>query len=134
MCFAEFFSLFEALANGFLSVPDLVVLVPNIQQGNKISFEWLEKRLKPLGFCIILCTRGEDSFPNARTKRLEISGNPQQYVDLDVFIHQQELFRTHVSNSILPYTEIDVSNGDLNQVCTKIADFLENNDLLGLYD
>ncbi len=104
------------------------------QQGRTINFDWLEKRLKPLGFCIILCTRSKNSFFNARKERLKISGNPQQYDDLTVFIEEQELFKYVISTSTLPHLEVDVSNDDLEASCIKVADFLESNNLLGLYD
>ena len=63
------------------------------QQGRDFNFEWLEKRLKPLGFCIILCTRTPNSFNEAKKKKLKVSGNPDQYDDLDIFIEEQKVFR-----------------------------------------
>ncbi|MBN1424049.1 hypothetical protein JXA88_05780 [Candidatus Fermentibacteria bacterium] len=94
------------------------------------DFGWLEQRLAPLGFCIVLCTRTVDSFARARLERLEISGNPRQYDDLEPFISEQARFREAVGQSILPHIEIDVSSGELASVCDHIADWLTQRDLL----
>ncbi len=104
------------------------------QQGRQIDFQWLEKRLIPLGFCIILCKRNKNSFNQAKMRRLKVSGNPPQYDNLNIFIQEQELFRKEVKKSILPHIEIDISSNNLEQVCTNIADFLEDNNLLGLFE
>ncbi len=44
-------------------------------RGREYDFDWLEQRLRPLGFRIVLCTRRPDSFEAARAERLRISGN-----------------------------------------------------------
>ena len=61
--------------------------------GKDYDFRWLEERLLPLGFHIVLLTRTPESFEAARAERLKVSGNPSQYDDLDVFIEEQELMR-----------------------------------------
>jgi hypothetical protein len=61
---------------------------------------------------------------------LKVSGNPRQYDDLQPFIREQARFRETVGQSLLPHTEIDVSSGDLDAVCDRIADWLSENDLL----
>jgi hypothetical protein len=94
------------------------------------DFRWLEERMTPLGFCIVLCTRTEDSFAKAREDRLKVSGNPRQYDDLQPFIREQAKFREVVNQSLLPHTEIDVSSGDLDTACDRIADWLTEHDLL----
>jgi thymidylate kinase len=99
--------------------------------GRKYDFRWLEERMLPLGFCIIFCTRTTDSFKGAREERLKISGKPEQYKDLNLFIREQEEFRKAVSDSILPSFEVDVSHNNIDLVCDKIADILEENELLG---
>jgi len=103
-------------------------------QNRIYDFNWLEKRLKILGFCIICCIRSPNSFLEARDTRLKISGNPNQYNDLDFFIKEQEMFREEVKASILPNTEIDISDGKISRICEDIANFLEKNSLLGLYE
>lgn len=98
--------------------------------GRDYDFKWLEERLLPLGFCIVLCTREKESFAKAREDRLKVSGNPEQYNDLNKFIEEQESFRNICSKSILPHTEINVTDGNLEKACSGIADFLEENSLL----
>ena len=66
------------------------------------DFHWLEERLAPLGFHIVLLTRTPESFESARTERLKVSGNPTQYDDLNIFIEEQELMCLLVRDSMLP--------------------------------
>lgn len=54
-------------------------------------FEWLEQRLLPLGFHLVFVTRSPESFEAARAERLEISGNPSQYDDLNFFLKNKNL-------------------------------------------
>lgn len=101
--------------------------------GRNYDFRWIEERLLPLGFCIIFCARTEESFHKARESRLRVSGNPQQYDDLNIFINEQEEFRKVVSRSILPHLEVDVSDDNIDLLCDEIADWLVENKLLGNY-
>ena len=98
------------------------------QQGREFDFGWLEERLKPLNFAIVLCTRQEDTFEEARVERLKISANPKQYVSLEPFIEEQEQLRELARKSILPVFEFDVTRHGPDDV----ADFLEERDLLTL--
>lgn len=100
-------------------------------RGRDFDFRWLEERLLAVGFCTILCVRTEDSFQQAREERLKVSGKPDQYDNLDLFIKEQERFRQAVSDSILPHHEVDVSDGDVGRICNEIAGWLGANDLLG---
>ena len=50
-------------------------------RGRHYDFRWLEERLLPLGFRIVLCTRRPETFAAARAERLAVSGNPSQYDD-----------------------------------------------------
>ena len=88
------------------------------------DFRWLEERLKPLGFRIVLCTRAPESFEAARAERLKVSGNPSQYDDLQVFVREQELMRRLSSQSILPVFELDISDSDVPRAADRIADWL----------
>jgi hypothetical protein len=106
-------------------------LVYQSGRGHDYDFSWLEKRLLPLGFCIVLCTRAEETFAAARRERLKVSGAPAQYDDLSRFIREQEAFRKTVWASSLPHLEVDVTDGDLAAGCHTIADWLEANGLLG---
>lgn len=102
-------------------------------QGRNYDFAWLEQRLLPLGFCIVHCVRKPESFPQAREERLKVSGNPGQYGDLMVFIEEQQAIRDKVANCILPHLEVDVSDDNIGKACDTIADWLETNELLGIY-
>ena len=64
------------------------------------DFGWLEERLLPLGFRLVLCTRRPESFERAREERLKVSGNPGQYDDLAPFVAEQEDMRFEVGRSL----------------------------------
>jgi hypothetical protein len=89
------------------------------------DFRWLEERLRPLGFRIVLCTRRPDSFAAAREERLKVSGNPAQYDDLSPFLAEQEAMRSVVARSLLPTLELDLSDDDVPGAANRIADWLE---------
>ena len=99
--------------------------------GKQYDFRWLEDRLRPLGFRLVLCVRTPESFEAARAERLKISGNPSQYDNLQVFIEEQELLRKLVTESILPGLIVDVSDNDVASAVEKIADWMEQTG--GLY-
>ncbi len=92
--------------------------------GKDYDFRWLEDRLLPLGFHLVLCTRRPVSFAQARAERLTVSGNPSQYDDLQAFINEQELFRRLVSQSILPTLVVDISDNNIASVVEEIADWM----------
>ena len=92
------------------------------------DFRWLEERLMPLGFRLILVSRSPESFEAARAERLKVSGKPDQYDDLGVFIAEQALIRRLVMESLLPWTEIDISDNDVPRAADSIADWLEETD------
>lgn len=100
-------------------------------RGKDLDFRWLEDRLLPLGFRIVLCTRAPESFAAARAERLRVSGKPSQYDDLAPFLREQDLFRRCVRESRLPSVEIDVSDGGVARATDRIADWLEETG--GLY-
>lgn len=93
--------------------------------GRDYDFAWLEERLKPIGFRLVLCTRSEESFQEARRERLKVSGNPGQYDDLGVFIAEQALLRRLTGESQLPWLELDISDSDVPAAVDKIAGWLE---------
>ena len=95
-------------------------------RGREFDFRWLEERLLPLGFRLILCTRSPESFAQARAERLKVSGNPGQYDDLTPFIAEQEEMRFEVGRSLLPSFEVDVSDGDVAGATDRIATWLES--------
>lgn len=89
-----------------------------------LDFGWLEDRLAPLGFHLVVCTRSEPSFAAAREERIKVSGNPAQYDDLTVFVREQELMRQLARDSILPRLELDVTDSDVAGACERIADWM----------
>lgn len=93
--------------------------------GKDYDFRWLEERLLPLGFRMVLLTRSPESFEAARSERLKVSGNPSQYDDLQAFIEQQDLMRRLACESILPRLELDISDNNIPHTVEKIADWLE---------
>ena len=95
-------------------------------RGREYDFRWLEERLLPLGFRLILCTRSPESFARAREERLKVSGNPAQYDELAPFIAEQEEMRFEVGRSLLPSFEVDVSDGDVARATNRIATWLES--------
>jgi hypothetical protein len=92
--------------------------------GRRYDFGWLEDRLLPLGFHVVLCTRRPETFEAARAERLLVSGKPSQYADLGAFILEQERFREVASSSRLPVLELDLTDGDIEGACERVADWL----------
>ncbi len=99
--------------------------------GKRYDFNWLERRLEPLDFRVVFCTRTPESFEKARSERLKVSGDPSQYDDLQTFIEEQELMRSLVEASMLPVYTLDVSNNSIPDAVERIADWLEETG--GLY-
>lgn len=93
--------------------------------GTRYDFRWLEERLLPLGFRLVVCTRSPESFEAARRERLKVSGNPSQYDDLRMFVEEQEQMRELVGASLLPTLWVDISDNDVPGAAERIADWLE---------
>lgn len=93
--------------------------------GVDYPFRWLEQRLNLIGFHLVFVTRSAESFVAAREERLKVSGNPSQYDDLDIFIKEQDVWRSLVAESVLPTLEIDISDNDISVATDKIADWLD---------
>jgi len=96
-----------------------------LHHGVEPDFGWLERRLLAIGFRIVLCYRDPDSFPAARSERLEVSGNPSQYDDLEIFVREQARFDAQAAQSLLPVLRLDVTDGDRQRMCDDIADWME---------
>ncbi len=94
--------------------------------GRDYDFHWLEERLLPLGFRLVFLNRTPGSFASAREQRLQVSGNPGQYDDLNRFIEEQEVIRRLIAESSLPCLEVDISDNDISQAVEKIADWMES--------
>ena len=94
--------------------------------GKDYDFRWLEERLQPLNFRLIFMNRSPESFAAARAERLKVSGKPDQYNDLSIFIREQELMKRLVGESFLPRLELDISDNDIPRAVEKIADWMES--------
>ena len=99
--------------------------------GKDYDFRWLEEQLLTLNFRIVFCTRSPESFEAAREERLKVSGNPSQYDDLNIFIHEQELMRELIAKSMLPSLTLDISDNNINATVERVADWMEESG--GLY-
>jgi len=95
------------------------------------DFRWLEERLLPLNFRLVLLTRSPESFEAARAERLKVSGNPSQYDDLNLFIEEQKLIHQLADESLLPMLKVDISDNNISLAVEKIADWMESSG--GLY-
>jgi hypothetical protein len=95
-------------------------------RGRSYDFGWLEERLLPLGFHVVLCTRREETWEAAREERLRVSGKPEQYDDLSRFVAEQGRLREIAAASRLPVLELDLSDGDIPFACDRVADWLES--------
>jgi hypothetical protein len=93
--------------------------------GKDYDFGWLEARLVPLNFRLVFLHRLPESFAAARQERLKVSGKPDQYDDLSVFVREQELMRRLVGESRLPRLEVDISDNDIPRAVEQIADWME---------
>ena len=100
-------------------------------RGIDYDLKWLDKGLAELGFHLVLCTRRPETFPAARAERLKVSGKPDQYDNLDIFIREQELLRGLAKQSAMPVLDLDVSDSNLPAAADRVADWLEKTG--GLY-
>jgi hypothetical protein len=94
------------------------------ERGVDYDFGWLEDRLLPLGFHVVLCVRRPETFEAARSERLKVSGKPSQYDDLTPFLREQELLRSLARASKLPVLELDISDDDIPAACDQVADWM----------
>jgi hypothetical protein len=92
--------------------------------GLELDFTALEERLLALDVHLVLCTRRDGTWEAARAERLEVSGNPGQYDDLEPFRREQALYRRLASASLLPVLELDTSDGDMDAACERVADWM----------
>ncbi|MCP2167956.1 hypothetical protein [Goodfellowiella coeruleoviolacea] len=103
-------------------------------QGRHHDFGWLEDRLRPLGFAVVLCLRDPDTFAEARRERLRISAKPEQYDDLSLFRVEQERLRAAAARSTLPVLELQVADRSVAELADEVADWLAARGLLGTPD
>ncbi len=94
------------------------------EHGRELDLRALEERLRALDVHLVLCTRRDGTWEAARAERLLVSGNPSQYDDLSVFRREQDLLRTLAAESSLNVLELDMSDGDVEDACNRIADWM----------
>jgi len=63
--------------------------------------------------------------PKTDKRRLQISSNPSQYENLEIFIREQDLFQDLIVNTTIPTLVVDVTNRSLEEQVEQIADWLE---------
>jgi len=91
-------------------------------RNTNIDFSWLEDMLIPLDVRIILCTRNPETYEDVLQKRLSQSYPPELYPsNAEEFARDQEVYRELVRNSRLKSLEVDVTDGNLDQVIQEIA-------------
>ena len=56
--------------------------------------------------------------------RLKVSGKPDQYDDLSLFVREQELLDRLVAESRLPVLRLDLSDNDVPAAADRVADWL----------
>lgn len=105
-----------------------------MQRGRDYDFRWLEERLLPLNFRLVLLSRTPESFAAARAERLKVSGNPSQYDDLNLFVEEQKVIRRLFDESLLPKFEADISDNNIPAVVERIADWMESTGGLSMPD
>jgi hypothetical protein len=93
--------------------------------GCDFDFGWLEDRLLPLGFRLVLCVRKPETFEAALGERLKVSGKPSQYRGVTDLIEEQDMIRELVATSRIPFIEVDVTGGHVDAITGRIADWLE---------
>jgi hypothetical protein len=100
-------------------------------RGKDYDFRWLEERLLPLNFRLVFLNRTPESFAAAREERLRVSGKPDQYDDLSVFVREQALMHRLAGESLLPRLDLDISDNNIPHAVEAIADWLDSTG--GLY-
>lgn len=86
------------------------------------AFNWLEERLQNCGFHQVLVIQTPDALRKAISKH----GNSSQLKQFDSIINEQNMLRKLAAESILPTTEIIVSENDTQKNADRIADWVES--------
>ncbi|MEI7742278.1 MAG: hypothetical protein WCK58_00860 [Chloroflexota bacterium] len=94
------------------------------EHGHDVDFTALEDRLAALDVHLVLCTRRDGTWGAARAERLLVSGNPSQYDDLGRFRAEQDLLRRLAGESRLNVLELDTTDGDVEALCGRVADWM----------
>ena len=86
------------------------------------AFNWLEERLHKCGFYQVLVIQTPEAVRGAIGK----TGNSSQMERFDSVIEEQNMLRKLAAESILPTTEIIVSENDTQKNADSIADWVES--------
>jgi hypothetical protein len=97
-----------------------------LYQGRRYDFGWLEERLARLNFRLVYLSRSPGSFERARARRLQVSGNPSQYDDLQRFVREQEVLEGLVAGSRLQTLRVDISDDDVPRAADAVAAWLRD--------
>lgn len=97
----------------------------HMQHQTDYDLGWLEDGLRELGFQLVFLHRSADSFAEARTERLKVSGNPSQYDDLSLFLAEQDVMWQLFEKSTLQKLAVDVTGQTVAQTTEQIADWME---------
>lgn len=100
-------------------------LVYQMNHNNFVNLEWVDERLKDLGFMLIHLKRNTDTFNMARRERLKFSENPNRYINLDDFKTEQQLFTEVIDKSMLKSFSVDVSDGNVQRIAQEIIDLVK---------
>ena len=96
-----------------------------LRYGREMRLEWVDERLRQLGFVLVHCWRAPTTFAAAREHRLTYSENPNRYDDLDVFVAEQEVMSELVAKSLLPSLTIDVSDEDVDRIAGDVIRWMK---------
>lgn len=86
------------------------------------AFDWLEERMKKLGFHQVLVRQD----PRALKEAMDSASRTSQDGQFDTVIQEQNLLRQLASKSILPTIEIEVPDNDIQRTANRIADWIES--------
>ena len=95
-----------------------------LERGHDVDFGAIEERLRALDVHLVLCKRRDGTWESAREERLLVSGNPSQYDDLEKFRREQEQLRRLAGESTLHVLELDMTDGDIDGACLRVADWM----------
>ena len=90
-----------------------------------MDFTWLEQRLVPLGFRLVLVTRSEEA-SRELLSRAQAQGSADPTIPenvMQVMVDQMVMERLYQKSSLLKL-KVDYSDGDTGRVVGEIADWL----------
>jgi hypothetical protein len=101
------------------------LMYQNLYNYKHYDLDWIEERLLPLGFRLVLCYREPLTFGKAREERLKISGNPSQYDNLERFSREQDELLRLFERSKLPKLIVDATDDDVGRMTELVVDWFK---------